>query len=283
MKFKQLLNNCLIINQWLGSKRLFKQNCLLCQSPDGGDLGLCLSCQNQLPWHNKPHCPQCGLLSFNSQLCGHCLKSPPSFDITKALFTYNFPLDSLLQRYKYGSLLSLGKSFATLMTRNMLLNDDQNNALNKALNKQTDLNLLCKNSAIDLIMPMPMHPKRLQVRGFNQALEISKIISKKLNIPLDYSTLVRNKFTPPQASLTLKERVKSIRGVFSVRELLNNQPQALSIKSLNLKSSNLKGLRIALIDDVMTTGASLNELAKTVKKAGASHVECWVLARTLPK
>ena len=259
MKLKQLLNHCLIIKQWLFSRLLFKQSCLLCKSANGGDIGLCVSCQNSLPRHSLQHCPQCALISFNSQLCGHCLKSPPDFDITKALFTYNFPLDGLLQRYKYGSMLSLGKSFARLMTDNMLRNYHQNKHL--------------KNSTIDLIIPMPMHPKRLQVRGFNQALEISKLISKQLNIPLDYSTLIRNKFTPPQTSLSLKDRVKSIRGVFSIKELQENQLQMLP----------LTGLRVALFDDVMTTGASLNELAKTVKKAGASHVECWVLARTLPK
>ena len=146
-------------------------------------------------------------------------------------------------------MLNLGKSFADLMSDNLLSND-----------------VLAKD--IDLIIPMPMHPKRLQERGFNQALEIAKLISKLLDIPLDYQSCTRNKLSPPQASLPLKERVKNIRGVFGINDA---------------HAKNLKGLKIALIDDVMTTGASLNELAKTVKKAGASHVECWVLARTLPK
>ena len=146
-------------------------------------------------------------------------------------------------------MLNLGKSFADLMSDNLLSN-----------------NVLAQD--IDLIIPMPMHPKRLQERGFNQALEIAKLISKGLDIPLDYQSCTRNKLSPPQASLPLKERVKNIRGVFSINDA---------------HAKNLKGLKVALIDDVMTTGASLNELAKTVKKAGATHVECWVLARTLPK
>ena len=117
---------------------------------------------------------------------------------------------------------------------------------------------------IDLIMPMPMHPSHLQARGFNQALELARIIAKNMQLQLDYSSCQRTKLTPPQASLPLKERIKNIQGVFNC-------------------SQDLKGLSIALVDDVMTTGASLNELAKTLKKAGAAHVECWVIARTLTK
>ncbi len=228
---------------------VFKQSCLLCKSANGGDIAICHDCEKDLPWHIQPHCPQCGLLSFNSQPCGHCLKSAPDFDATHALFTYDFPLNTLLQRYKYGSMLNLRHNFADLMSENLLLS-----------------NIRVKN--IELIIPMPMHPQRLQERGFNQALEIAKLVSNILKIPLDYKSCMRNKLSPPQASLPLKERVKNIRGVFSIKES---------------HAHNLQGLKIALIDDVMTSGASLNELAKTIKKAGASHVECWVVARTLPK
>lgn len=113
-------------------------------------------------------------------------------------------------------------------------------------------------------MPMPMHIERLKQRGFNQALEIARLISKHSQIKLDFTSCQRTRLTPPQASLPLKERIKNIRGVFQC-------------------DTNLQGLNIALIDDVMTTGASLNELAKTLKQAGAAHVECWVIARTLPR
>jgi len=108
-----------------------------------------------------------------------------------------------------------------------------------------------------------MHPARLIERGFNQALGIAKILTKNHKEKLDYKSAIRHKLTPPQASLPLKDRVKNIKGAFKV-------------------NANLTGKRIAIIDDVMTTGASLNELAKMLKKAGASHVECWVIARTLP-
>lgn len=115
---------------------------------------------------------------------------------------------------------------------------------------------------------MPMHPTRLKVRGFNQALEIAKILAKNHAVKLDYKSAQRQKLTPTQASLLLKDHVKNIKGAFKIGED---------------STKNLVGKRIAIVDDVMTTGASLNELAKTLKQVGATHVECWVVARTLPK
>jgi ComF family protein len=117
---------------------------------------------------------------------------------------------------------------------------------------------------VDLVIPMPMHPQRLQERGFNQALEIARSLAKHLNLELNYQACQRIRLTPPQAGLPLKDRIKNVRGVFECK-----QP--------------LQGLNIAIVDDVMTTGASLNELSKTLKKAGAARVECWIIARTLPK
>jgi predicted amidophosphoribosyltransferase len=116
---------------------------------------------------------------------------------------------------------------------------------------------------IDFIIPMPMHLMRLKERGFNQALDIAKVLVSIQPEKLDYKYAIRQKLTPPQTGFPLKQRVKNFKGVFKV-------------------NANLSGKRIDIVDDVMTTEASLNELAKTLKKAGASHVECWVIARTRP-
>ena len=222
-------------------KSFLKQYCTLCTSYDGGVLVLCEICLKNLPWHSTSQCPQCSL-SSDGRTCGSCLAAPPSFDATTSLFTYDFPLDRLLQQYKYRESLQLADTFATMLHEKLLDNPGK----------------------IDLIIPMPMHTKRLQERGFNQALEIAKIVSKLTKVSLDYNACQRIKLTPPQTNLPLKERSKNIRGVFNCQK-------------------DLAGLNIAIIDDVMTTGASLDELAKTLKKAGAGHVECWVIARTLPK
>lgn len=221
-------------------KAILKQRCILCSNYQGTDLGMCEPCLHGLPWHQATQCPQCALLS-DGRTCGNCLAAPPSFDATHSIFTYDFPLDKLLQRYKYRETLQLSSTFATLLQQK-----------------------LKPSHNIDLVLPMPMHDKRLQERGFNQALEIARLLCKATGLALDYNACKRIKLTPPQASLPLKERAKNIRGVFSC-------------------DKNLQGLNIAIVDDVMTTGASLDELAKTLKQAGAAHVECWVVARTLPR
>ena len=116
----------------------------------------------------------------------------------------------------------------------------------------------------DRIVPMPLHPARLAERGFNQSQEIARLLAHPLQAPIDNTSCKRIKLAPPQASLPLKARIKNMRGAFRCEQPLD-------------------GERILLIDDVMTTGASLHALASTVKAAGASHVECWVVARTQPK
>ena len=235
-----MIYNCLKNNQWLNFGQLFRQNCVLCASPEATNNqtnghALCGACLNDLPYTPNTSCPQCGL-SSNGLVCGSCMHSPPDFDATHSVFTYTFPIDAMMQRYKYGDALYLSYTFGQLLAEKVATN------------------------SIDIIIPMPMHPTRLKERGFNQALEIAKFFAGN---KLDYQSAIRQKLTPPQASLPLKERVKNIKGAFAM-------------------NADLTGKKIAIVDDVMTTGASLNELAKSLKKAGASHVECWVIARTLP-
>ena len=248
---KQQINKWLKNNQLLNLSHLkqisfkrfiFKPSCLLCEgnvdAPTGNIHAVCRACLSDLPRHASNSCPQCGL-ETSGIVCGSCINSPPDFDATCAVFLYQFPIDAMMVRYKYGSSLNIGDIFGQFLAEKVSL----------------------KN--IDVIIPMPMHPQRLKERGFNQAHEIAKVLAKNCIGKLDFKSAERVKFTPPQASLPLKERVKNIKGVFKA-------------------NIDLTGKRIAIVDDVMTTGASLNELAKTLKKAGASHVECWVIARTLP-
>ena len=247
---KQLLNKWLKNSQMSNlthlTKLIFKQNCITCaqhiENISPNIHAVCRECLNDLPWQPDSSCPQCGLAS-SGMVCGSCINSPPDFDATRAVFLYAYPIDAMMLRYKYGSMLNLGNTFGEFLTEKVNVEDCLKN--------------------IDLIIPMPMHPQRLKERGFNQALEIAKVLTKNCKEKLNYKSVERQTLTPPQASLPLKERVKNIKGAFKV-------------------NADLGGKRIAIVDDVMTTGASLNELAKTLKKAGASHVECWVVARTLP-
>ncbi|MBL8507341.1 ComF family protein [Chitinimonas sp. JJ19] len=114
----------------------------------------------------------------------------------------------------------------------------------------------------DMLLPMPLHPTRLRERGFNQSQELARQLGRWRQLPLADQVVARIKLTPPQASLPRDERQRAIRGAFAVQ-------------------GKVAGQHIALVDDVMTTGASLNELAHALKKAGARRVDCWVLARTL--
>ncbi len=232
-----------MLNKWLKFKQLIAQqllpsSCILCAQSQASSLGLCNACYADLPWLTQDVCPQCALPSLRNQLCGHCLHASPKFDATHAVFSYDYPLQSMMQRYKYGEMLMLGHTFAEILAQQV-------------------------RTRPDVIIPMPLHPQRLQQRGFNQSLEIAKIVSRRLHIAVDSQTCVRTKFTVPQVSLPPKQRVRNVKNAFSCQ-------------------SSLTGLNIALLDDVMTTGASLNALAASVKKAGANQVECWVIARTLP-
>lgn len=114
----------------------------------------------------------------------------------------------------------------------------------------------------DCLIPMPLHAKRIRERGFNHATEIAREVAKRLNLPLDTDSCRRIRDTPPQMGLKYDARRRNVRGAF-------------------VCTGDVRGRRIALIDDVMTTGTSLDELAKTLKQAGALEVETWVVARTL--
>jgi len=114
----------------------------------------------------------------------------------------------------------------------------------------------------DMIVPMPLHEDRLKERGFNQAALIGERLAAKLRLPIDYAACLRVKATRPQVELPIKERRGNLRGAFVCER-------------------DLTGRHVALVDDVMTSGASLEELARVVRKAGASHVSAWVVARAV--
>jgi len=230
------INNCLKFKH-----TIFTENCLFCLGGiKNSHLSICSPCLENLPFQPQNSCPQCGLAAIQGEMCGHCLKSTPAFDRTHALFRYQYPINTLLQRYKYGNQLDI----ATV--------------LGQLLSKSVSSSVLP-----DVLIPMPLHPQRLQERGFNQAVEITRVVACELKLSMDVSACKRVKSSAPQVTLPLKERVRNMRNAFSCERALDN-------------------LKVALLDDVMTTGASLNALAAAVKKAGAAHVECWVIARTQP-
>lgn len=218
---------------------IFSRACVLCgaRAPDGL---LCAPCCADLPRHTAAACPVCALPTTGSAQCGHCLRRAPAFGRTLAAYRYAFPVDALIHAYKYGGNLALLDLLAEPLAA-----------------------LAVTQRLPDLLVPMPLHPRRLKERGFNQAREIAAALSRRLRVPLAAQACRRVRNTPPQAALKLKERAANLRGAFAC-------------------DADLRGKRIALIDDVMTSGASLDALAQAVRSRGAEEADAWVVARTLP-
>ena len=220
-----------------------EQDCFLCGMT--AYRPLCESCIAACPALPASLCPRCALPSTGSRVCGHCLHTPPPFDATVAAFAYGEPLSQALQAFKYRAALGLAGFLG--------------GALAAAVDAHPDA------GDVDLILPMPLARTRLAERGFNQALEVARLLAKRPGVRIDTLLVQRIRDTPPQAALPWNERVRNIHAAFSCPN-----PMALA------------GMRIAVVDDVMTTGATLGELARTLKTAGAAHVSNWVVARTMP-
>jgi ComF family protein len=216
---------------------LLPGSCLLCASNSATSL-LCPACTADLPQLPAALCPQCGEETTLGERCGACLKDPPAFARTIALFRYEFPVDRLIQALKYGHQLALAAWLGHRLGERLVAED------------------------YDLLLPLPLHPSRLRTRGFNQSLEIARVTSKALAIPMNPGILTRIRATPPQAELPLKERGRNVRGAFEC-------------------ARDLAGKRILLVDDVMTTGSTLREAARILKLHGAGQITVAVAARAL--
>lgn len=219
--------------------KLLTQDCLLCTAASEDNI-VCRSCASDLPQLQNPCCPRCALPTPNGEICGRCLTKPPHYEATLAAYRYDFPLDKLVQSFKYGHRLALGAYFGQ------------------------QLAALTANLVADVIIPLPLHPQRLRERGFNQALELARPVGTVLKLPIDAAHCSRTRNTPAQANLPWRERVKNIRGAFFC-------------------SADFTGKRIILVDDVMTSGASLDECARILKLHGAAQITLLVAARAMPK
>ncbi|MCF8197372.1 MAG: ComF family protein [Sulfuritalea sp.] len=217
--------------------RALAQDCLLCAAPGNDDI-LCPHCSTNLPTLGSERCPVCALPTPGSTLCGACLKQPPHFDATQAVYRYEFPIDRLIQSLKYTHRLTSAEFFGRALAQMPL------------------------SGRPDLILPVPLSAERLVQRGFNQALEIARPLTRALGMTLSVGHVHRNRDTPPQSQLAWKDRKKNIRHAFECKV-------------------DLSGKTVLVIDDVMTTGATLDELAQTLKAHGAARVENRVLARAL--
>ena len=228
---RKFLNNCLLF-----ARRTLPQSCLLCGAGNGDAL-LCAACDADLPRLAKARCAVCAAPIPGAGVCGACLDRPPHFDRVTAVFAYRFPVNALVHGFKYGGNLTVGSMLA--------------HALGAAVTEH-----------VDLIIPMPLAPKRLRERGFNQARELARSVGCMTGIPVAADICRKVVETEHQASLPWNERAKNVRAAF-------------------VCDADLRHKKVAVIDDVMTSGATLNELAKILRRAGALEVSGWIVARAL--
>ena len=229
---------------------IFPPRCLGCAEilPNLHLQTFCTSCREKIRFITGSHCPICGIAFFDSpapdHFCGNCLEKKPSFGLARAVACYETLILDAIHQFKYGRDISTGSALAVFMAEFDF----------------PDFNF----TDYSIIIPVPLHIERLRERGFNQALILAKAIGKKYSIPVNFSLLKRTKSTLTQTGLDKSQREKNIRGAFTVTD-----------------KAQAKGKNIILIDDVYTTGATLNQCAKTLIKAGAGKVAALTLSRVL--
>jgi ComF family protein len=222
-------------------RRLLAPRCLLCD--DAGGDPLCPPCAHDF-FALVPRCETCGLrLGAAAGRCGACLRAPPAFDATMALTDYAPPVDGLIIRLKFGHRLDIAAALGRLLA----------------------VPLAARTAPDACVIPVPLAFERQRNRGFNQALEIARVAARLANRSLLDGAVLRAHHRTPQESLSLAQRRGNVRGAFIVPEAAR---------------AALAGRRVVVVDDVMTTGSTLDEIARLLRDAGAAHIVNAVVART---
>lgn len=225
--------------EWL-SFHVLPGRCLLCEQPSRRARDLCAACEFDLPVLGNA-CPRCATPIPRSALaCGACLTHPPPQQLAHAAFRYAWPLDALIQRFKFHRDLAAGKMLGELFAQEMSRR---------------------KFTVPDALVPVPLHPRRLRERGYNQSLLLARVLAERLGLPLCEDLVERRRETAVQSGMNARSRRRNVRNAFAVRRM----PQHLA--------------HIAIVDDVMTTGSTLMEIARLLLGSGIAHVEAWTLAR----
>jgi len=218
---------------------LFPARCLLCGGAGEGARMLCVPCDEALA-RNTICCPRCAEpLAAPAPVCGRCLRKPPAFVHACVPLLYAYPLDALLTRLKFGGDLAAAR----------LLGEWVAAAATAAVPQ-----------APDLIVPMPLARRRLAERGYNQALELARPLSRRTGARLAPAALRRVRDTAAQSGLDRKARRANVRAAF-------------------LADSSVRGARVWLVDDIVTTAATARSAASAIKRAGAREVVLVAVAR----
>lgn len=233
------------------SEVIFPARCLGCDEILHSRSGqmFCSACGNKIHFITGSICNICGTTFPDSpaqnHVCGDCLEKKPYFDCARAIFSYEDIILHSIHQFKYKNNITIGEIFASFMADFSF----------------PDINF----KDYSLIIPVPLHVQRLRERGFNQSLILARALGEQKKIPVDFSLLKRHQFTVTQKGSNKKERKENVKGVFHITD-----------------TDKLHDRNIILVDDVYTTGATVNECAKTLSQAGAARVSVLTLARVLP-
>jgi len=230
---------------------LYPETCVLCGAPGDSGRDLCTSCHADLPTIGLC-CARCALPlepttadpgPKGPSLCGGCQRRPPPFAQCRAAFRYEDPLPALIGGIKFRARLNLVRLLGGLVADAWLTQMDADGSTSPGA-----------------IVPVPLHPNRLRQRGYNQALELARVIGRRLSIPVDAACCRRTRATRAQSELEERQRLQNIRGAFTVTGTLPPH--------------------LVILDDVVTTGATVSELARTLLHGGCQRVDVWAVART---
>jgi len=217
------------------------QKCVFCDKPEKNNI--CSNCRADLPW--LEHCCHICALPLRSKatnlICKKCIEQRPHFNQVIAAFNYRFPIDIAITKSKNEQQRQHLQWLGHLLTIRLMKH-------------------YTSSSMPQIIVPVPISAKKKLLKGYNQTQQLTKIVGSKLNISYDDQVLAKVKDTPAQATLTAKQRKKNLVGAF--------------------KANTHNYQHVAIIDDVLTTGSTANELAKMLINSGVKTVDIWVLART---
>jgi ComF family protein len=231
---------------------VFPPECLLCgKLPDGEMENICSTCIEKIPFIKEPICAKCGvpfeiLYSIEDNpdyLCGRCRDEPPLFDRALSACRYDDTVREIVSAYKYKNKPYIGRDLISIVFKFL---------------REKILAL-----SPELIVPIPLHIKRLKERGYDQSYILSEGVGRELNIPVSYGNLIRTRYTVPQVELSGNERLKNVKGAFSIKDKLEIEGNKA----------------ILLIDDVFTTGATIKECVKVIRGAGVDKIYVLTVAR----
>lgn len=229
---------------------LFPPKCVLCGKIIEDKNSLCTDCWKKIYFIKKPYCDKCSspfeFQISSNDLCLSCIKSKPLFIKSRSAVIYNEYAAKIIFRFKFYDKIEL----RTFLAKSMI------NAAFDIIDN------------IDIFIPIPLHKKRLIMRKYNQSLILAETIAKITGKKLINDFLCKKKHTTPQAKLKQKDRIKNLKNIFAVKDKYSNN------------INEYKNLNFAIVDDVMTTGSTINECIKELNGAGIKNVYAITFAKT---